>query len=142
MLHYENSLGADNGYVEKYIMTLLAQHDSDEPYFQEQTLLATLWTKNSQQFWPSFTHYVRLHPQGEIPRLYQEAAYLFARQEHRTGLENVPFRDDVRQNYHAFMEQYSQCRGMSLPEIRQKLYPYFGHTYYYEYFLMKDLNYY
>ena len=78
MMHYPDSVGADNGYAERYLMNHLAAMDSDDPYFQEQCLLASLWTKNSNQFWPQFAKYLNLHPGQPIPRYYTEAAYLYS----------------------------------------------------------------
>ena len=53
MLHYPDMVGADNGYAERYLMNHLAAMDSDDPYFQEQCLLATLWTKEAASSGPA-----------------------------------------------------------------------------------------
>ena len=140
MQHYDNRVGTDNNYVEKFLLQLLAQLDADDPYFQEQALLAALWSKNASLFWPRFTHYVELHPQGAIPRLYQEAAYLFGNLEHRSNLDQVPFRQDVKDNYAAFMNALQQCEDMPIEEVRGRLYPQFGNTYYFDYYLVRGLT--
>ena len=80
MLHYKNMLGGDSGYIEDFLMReLVVSTYIDDPIFQEQTLLATLWTKDIKQFWYHFKDYVRLHPNGPMPRYFQEAAYLYER---------------------------------------------------------------
>ena len=139
MMHYTNGLGSDNGFTEKYLMGLLSNLDADDPIFQEQALLATMATRNPEAFWPRFLHYAQLHPHDQIPRLYQEAAYLFARLENRRNINKLPFRADVRQGYEAFMQAYRRCDGMTIAKAMEILYPQFGHTYYYDYYLMKDL---
>jgi hypothetical protein len=141
MLQYDNSVGSDSGgQAEKYLMRLLAQLDSKDPYFQEQTLLAAMWTKNPKLFWPRFTQYIKLHPNDPMPRIYQEAAYLFCQLEDRPT-DNMPFNQEVISSFNAIVEKMEQYDGMDLEQVRNLLYPSFGHTYYYDYFLMDQLNY-
>ena len=55
MLHYDDALGGDEGYTERTLMTILARSTyADDPIFLEQTLLASLWTKDIGQFWYHF----------------------------------------------------------------------------------------
>ena len=141
MLQYDNSVGSDSGgQAEKYLMRLLAQLDSKDPYFQEQTLLAAMWTKNPKLFWPRFTQYIKLHPNDPMPRIYQEAAYLFCQLEDRPT-DNMPFNQEVISSFNAIVEKMEQYDGMDLEQVRNLLYPSYGHTYYYDYFLMDQLNY-
>jgi hypothetical protein len=142
MLHFYNNLGADNGYVEKNLMTQLSLTDSNDLYFQEQALLGTMWTRNPDDFWARFEHYVELHPTGYIPRIFQEAAYLFANMQQRNDIiEGMPFDENVKRSFNAFMSQMQQFRGASFQQLRGALYPTFGNTYYYEYFFLKDITY-
>jgi len=141
MMQYDNRLGSDQGYVEKYIMNLLAQLDSNDPYFQENALLAAMWTRNPELFWPRFVQYGRLHPHNKIPRIFQEAAYLFANMQHLAAVNTVPFRSDVKASYQQFMQQLQQMDGQPIEKVRAALYPMFGHTYYYEYYFLKDVTY-
>ena len=140
MMHYQNFFGSDNGFSEKYLMQLLAKHDSNDPLFQEQALLATLWTKDANQFWARFVNYVRQHPQDRIPRHIQEAAFLFSNLEHRENLEQAPFNQEVKQTYYAFMRALKECEGLPIEQVRERLYPAFGNTYYFEYFLMRGIT--
>ena len=138
MLHYNNQMGADGGYTEKYIMSILADQDSDDPLFQEQTLLATMWKRDPDRFWPRFFKYAKLHPGEPIPRIYQEAAYLFANLQNSELVNQIPFDEQVKRSYHAMMSQMKQYQGMP----REALYSQFGNTYYFEYFFLKDITYY
>ena len=141
MMHYDNSAGSDNkGHAEKYLMQLLADLDSDDPYFQEQAVLAAMWTKNPKQFWPRFTQYIRLHPNDNMPRIFQEAAYLFCKLQNRPT-DQLPFDKEVISEYEAISDKMRQYDGMDLEQVRNLLYPSFGHTYYYDYYLMNQLNY-
>lgn len=141
MLHYDNVLSGDQGYVERFLMTRLAKSSyADDPIFQEQALLATLWTKDNKQFWYHFSNYVKQHPQGRIPRYYQEAAYLYGRLEERRDMDNVPFDPSVKDSFERFMTTASTYYNKKEVEVcRQGLYPLFGDTYYYDYYTMSQL---
>ncbi len=139
MLHYPEMIGGSKGGFEKNLMTVLAGLDSDDPYFQEQCLLATLWTKDANQFWDRFVRYLALHPNGRIPRHYQEAAYLFAHINRPEAL-NLPYSPGIKENFAQFMEQLSRFEGRSAEEVRPLLWPMFGNTFYFDYYLMKNLN--
>jgi len=140
MMHFENILSADQGFVEKFLMKELAyRHEVNDPIFQEQALLASLWTKNPKEFWYHFAHYTMAHPNTQIPIHYQEAAYLYAVMEGRPEAEKAPFSPGVKESYNKFVELSSKYNGMDLEEVREILRPTFGHTYYYDYFLMYNL---
>ena len=140
MLHYPDVVGIDHGYAEKYIMNHLAQMDSDDPVFQEQCLLAALWTKSSAHFWPRFQKYLSQHPGEPIPRYFQEAAYLYASEEENAPFE-VPIDEGVKKTYQEMVSKLPQFDDMDFKDVRMALYPMFGGTYFYEYFLMDDMRY-
>lgn len=140
MLHYDNMLGGDQGYTERFLMTQLIRSTyTGDPIFQEQTLLATLWTKNIKQFWYHFYDYVRLHPKGPMPRYYQEAAYLYGKLEGRNDLYKIPFENGVKETFERFMTSVQKYDNAEVQEARQALYPFFGETYYYDYYTMNQL---
>lgn len=140
MLHYDNSLGGDKGYTERMIMTQLARStNSEDPIFMEQALLATLWTRNISQFWYHFKKYITLHPRGPIPRYYQEAAYLYGRLEERPEVEQMPFDAGIKDTYERFMTAALHYNNQEVEVVRQGLYPFFGETYYYDYYTMSKL---
>ena len=139
MMRYPDMVGSDHGYTENYVMTHLAQMDSDDPSFQEQCLLATLWNKNSRQFWRRFATYLDLHKGEAIPRYYQEAACLYSVIQAPAPFE-APVDEGIKKNLQAFMEQLQRYDGMSLESVRKTLYPMYGDTYFFEFFLMDDLS--
>lgn len=142
MLHYESRLDADNGYVEKNLMTQLSYLDADDLYFQEQALLGTLWTRNADDFWPRFSHYLELRHDGNVPRIYQEAAFLFANLQQAEFINELPVSENVKQNFRNFMNQLNQYNANTFNQARMALYPSFGNTYFYEYFFLKGITYY
>ena len=139
MLHYKDTKGSDDGRVEKYIMTMLSKTDSDDPYFQEQAVLGTLWTRNPDDFWPRMSRYAELHPEG-VPRIFMEAACLFGHMQQLDFINDLPDQA-ILANFNAFMQLMEQNKGRSKPELRSLLYPQFGNTYYFEYFFLKDITY-
>lgn len=143
MTHYADKLDVVEGYVEKSLMFNLAEQDADNLYFQEQAVLAAMWTRDPNLFWPRFEHYVKLHGKGKMPpRIFQEAAWLFANMQGQEGLERWVLAPGIKESFNSFMElmqQYKQTQDMS---IRQHLYQNFGTTYYFEYFFLKNITYY
>ena len=140
MLHYDNMLGGDNGYTESFLMTRLVRSTyKDDPIFQEQTLLASLFTKDIKQFWYHFYDYADLHPNQHMPRYYQEAAYLYGKLEDNPEIETMPFDDSVKSSFESFMTAASNYDNQTVEVCREGLYPLFGDTYYYDYYMMKNL---
>ena len=139
MLHHGNLLGSDLGYVEKYLMTMLSITDSDDPYFQEQAVLATLWTRDPDSFWPRLTRYMELHPDKEMPRIFQEAAFLFSNMQEK-DISYLYISQQVKERFYDFMQQLNQYQGNPLA-ARSALFPDFHNTYFYEYFFLRDITY-
>ena len=137
MRHYRNALGSDGGNVERYMMSELASQDADDPYFQEQAVLGAMWMKDPKLFMSRFGHYARLHPKGRMPRIFQEAAYLFGKRENRQNIDQFPFDENVKKTYQTFMKQSTAYENQAIGSGRTALYPFYGNTYFYEYFYMK-----
>ena len=140
MMHYDNDLNADEGNVESFLMNQLASSTyAGNPLFTEQTLLASLWTRNAKQFWYHFYDYVNQHPDDGIPIYYQEAAYLFGYLEKRPDLDSFPVSSGVKESFQHFMESASRYNDADIEVARRGLYPFFGQTYFYEYYVMNHL---
>lgn len=133
-------LGADQMMVEKFIMERFVRSHSDNPLYQEQSLLASLWMKDIQMFWPRFFDYLRHFQGGHMPTHYQEAAYLYGHLEHEVDISQMPFDDQVKRDYEAFMDLANNATSESEDEMRPIFYARFGHTFYYNYFFVHDLN--
>ena len=139
MMHYDNRLSTDQGFVERFLMNTLANSQyKGDPLFQEQALLATLWTKNINQFWYRFYDYIRLHPEGPMPRYYQEAAWLYGQLEERPNMDQLPFDDGVKDTFQRFMKAAEPYNNADVENARIGL-TYFNQTYYYDYYLMSRL---
>lgn len=142
MLHYNDRLDSVDGYVERFLMNILAQHDADDPYFQEQAVIASLWTRNPDYFWPRFEQYVNQNPDRAVPRIFQEAAYLFGKLDGLEWVEDLPFEQSVKDNFYAFMQLMQQYKTNPSKDLRQFIFEHYGTTYYFEYFFLRDITYY
>ena len=82
---------------------------------------------------------MRLHPKARIPRYYQEAAYLYGKLEDRQDLDKMPFDAGVKDSFERFAKMMSDYNGQEVSVAREDLYPFFGDTYYYDYYTMSNL---
>ena len=143
----DDQLASDNSMVEYFLMNNFANSFSEDPLYQEQVLLAALWTKDIQTFWPRFFNYATSHskPQDSnanaiphMPTHFQEAAYLYGHLEHEVDISGMPFDEKVKNDYEEFMAMAQRYQGMSEEQLRPIMYPRFGKTFYYEYFLVRN----
>ncbi len=141
MMHYPDVQSAGDGFIEKNLMEVLSKTDANEPYFQEQAVLAAMWTRNTADFWARFEHYVNMHPNRPVPRIFQEAAYLFGSMENLSFTEELPVDRDVKENLHGFIQVMQQCNWKPNAQVRNYLYQRYGTTYYFEFFFLKDITY-
>ena len=135
---FSDMLASDNGLVEYFLMHLLVNVETDDPQMQELVLFAALWTKDIATFWPRFNRYAMLHTGKPMPVHYQEAAFLYGHLEQNVDISHMPFNPEVVQNYNEFMELAQRCSGMSEEQMKPIFYPKFGHTFYYDYFLVRN----
>ncbi|MBP5338562.1 MAG: hypothetical protein J6Z14_04560 [Prevotella sp.] len=141
MMHYDSRLASDHGYVEESVMkNLTASTFASDPIFVEQAMLASLYTKDVRRFWRHLSDYVKLHPNQPLPIHVQEAALLFGTLEDRHGLDTWPISESVRQSYNRFLEVTPRYNNMEADVVRKALGPLFGRTYFYEYYVMIDLQ--
>ena len=143
MMHYTDYLDAVEGWVEKCVMTTLAQHDADDLYFQEQAVLGAMWTREPDYFWPRFEHYYELNGDRPVPRIFQEAAWLFANLQGQEGLEEWELEGGVKESFYEFMKLLEQFKtSPNNGQIKAYLYDKYGDTYYFEYFFLRGITYY
>ena len=135
---YQDKLSSDNGLVEHFLMYAFVNNPSEDPLYVEQALISALWTKDIQTFWPRFFNYAKQHVGQRMPIHYQEAAYLYGQLEHEVDIRQMPFDKSVVQNYNDFMAMARQFNGVGDDRLRVIMFPRFGKTFYYEYFLIRN----
>ena len=136
----QNRLDGDQSVVETYLLDSFISETKDDTLFQEMTLLCALQMKDIGLFWPRFFEYARRHPGEHIPTHYQEAAYLYGHLEPTVDISRMPFDESVRKSYADFMAFNERCGNMSLEQKKVAFRPAFGHTFYYFYFLVRDIQ--
>ena len=141
MMQYPDIQSEGDGYVEKNLMIMLSKTDSDDPYFQEQAVLAAMWTRNSSDFWPRFDQYLGLNPGKPIPRIMQEAAYFFGMLEEQPFIDQLPIDQSVKDSFKAFMTPMEECQGKPSAQLRNWLFQNYGNTYYFEFFFLRNITY-
>ena len=137
MLSANDRLTSDNTLIEIYLLTLFSNDDSDDPIYQEQTLLAALQMKDIQMFWPRFFHYANLHKGERMPTHYQEAAYLYGNLEKEVDISHMPFDKEVVNTYNDFMAAAEQYKNMTEEQMKPLMYDRFGGTFYFDYFFTR-----
>ena len=140
LLPPEDQLNSDMNVIEMYLLRTFANAMSDDPLYQEQTLIAALQMKDIGLFWPRFFQYATLHNGEHMPRHYQEAAYLYGHLEHQVDISRMPFDQEVKDSYQRFMGFTQQCAGMAEAQMAEAFRPQFGGTFYYFYFLVNRLH--
>ena len=138
MLSPQDVLTSDNTLIEIYLLNTFANSDSDNPVFQEQTLLAALQMKDIDMFWPRFFHYATIHPKDHMPKHYQEAAYLYGHLENKVDISKMPFDKDVVDSYNEFMAAAQSYSNMTEEQMKPMMYDRFGGTFYFEYFFTRN----
>lgn len=140
MMHYKDAFGLDEGNPEKYVMNVLAYQDANDRYFQEQAVIAALLKRNPQLFWARFNHYAKLTKGKQMPRIFQEAAILFANLGHLPNIDKMPFDKGVIDNYAAFAREGKKYDRQQAIVGRTALYPFFGNTYFFYYYFLQDMK--
>lgn len=74
-----------------------------------------------------------------MPRYYQEAAYLYSMEDDRTDVSRLPFDAIIKDSFERFATSLSNYDGLDVEIARKELYPFFGDTYYYDYYTMSNL---
>lgn len=138
MLGQRDVLTSDNTLIEIYLLNLFANDDSNDPVYQEQTLLAALQMKDIGMFWPRFFHYATIHEGKPMPKHYQEAAYLYGHLENNIDISKMPFDKDVVDTYNDFMATAQSYAGMTEEQMKPYMYDRFGGTFYFEYFFTRN----
>ncbi|MBR1394831.1 MAG: hypothetical protein IJ559_04140 [Prevotella sp.] len=141
ILHLTQStdqLISDNTLVEMFLMHQFASNVSNDTLFQEQAVYSALWTKDIATFWQCFFRYAQSHIGKSMPIHLQEAAYLYGQLEKNVDTSKMPFDKSVVQTYNEFMQTARQYSNLSEEQMGQMMYPRFGHTFYYEYYFIRN----
>lgn len=137
MNHFSDGLVSDHNLVEDFLMKrLFSSTFTGNPLFIEQGIYATLWAKNTKEFWKKLYDYARLYPDRPWPIHVQEAAILFGTLEHKKMMDQWPISPAVRENYQRFVQTASMYEGADWETANAGLYPAFGNTFFYDCYMI------
>jgi hypothetical protein len=145
MIDDRDMLDGDNGFCDLYITEYLAFSTSNVSKRADAIVAATLIARNKELFWPRFMNFGILNEGKEIPLHYQEAAYMFALEDENPLLYQIPFdKTTIVDRYNAFQQMmYSLHKnGKTVKEMAETMKPLYGDTYWWYYFLCRDIEYY
>ena len=134
-----DALTSDKMMAEKFIMDRFVGSRGDDILYKEMSLIAAMWMKDIDMFWPRFSAYAEALGDKHMPTHYQEAAYLYGSLEHKVDISQMPFDEQVKNDYKAFMDLADNATSSSEDVMRPIFYDRFGHTFYYNYFFVHDL---
>lgn len=140
MLQYKDALGMDEGKPERYLMNVLAYQDSYNFYFQEQAVLAALQKRNPGLFWARYNRYRQLRRNSAMPRIFQEAAYLFSMTGKGPNPAQLSIDKGIKDSYAAFTRESKKYDKQQAIVGRTALHPFFGNTYYFYYYFLQDMQ--
>lgn len=137
-------LDGDDGYVEMYLLNYFShtfkKHASKE--LNETCLAFACICKDIQLFWQNFFIYAQMHKGEEMPRIYQEAAYLYGHLENEVDISGMPFDEDVVVRYNAFqnMTQTLLHQGMDGEQLASAMKTAYGDNFWWFYFFCRDVK--
>jgi len=140
MFDGDDRLGSDQSLIELFMLNLQAYRVTDDPVCAELALISAVQLKDIATFWRAFNQYALLKKDGFIPRYFQEAAFLYGNLEHNVDISHMPFDPSIPANYQAFMQAAQQYAGRSEEQLKELLRVRFGDTFYYNYFLMRNMK--
>jgi len=135
-----DTLASDQSMLENFLLAQLASLETNDPVGADLALMAAVQLKSIPAFWRAFFQYAALHQGKAMPRHYQEAALMYGNLEHTVDISRMPFDKSVTDNYQAFMAFAQQCQGMTNQQMQLAFKPRFGNTFFYNYFLLRDLK--
>lgn len=140
-----NVLDTDGGLCLRYILDNYSTLITQNPDLEDMVMCCALWNKEDGSFMYHFANYVnRRHGQFNIPRLYQEAAYMFAADKNCPyDLSQIQFENvNIVQRYLHFVNRFQnlKLKGYDNEAMARELKPEFGDTYWWYFYCYNDFK--
>ena len=135
-------LDGDKTLVEMYLLQTFSHGMGADKNYAELTLMCALIMQDIDLFWPRFFRFASLIGDSRMPTHYQEAAYLYGNLEPgKVDISGMPFDESVKRTYYDFCK-YNQQLGPNMSEAEKaiRFRPIFGKTFYYFYFLVRNVK--
>lgn len=138
LMNFKDRLSSDQAIMEQFLMNHFIYDPSPDTLYQEQAAYAGLWSKDIPTFWHLFFIYANSHVGQHMPTHLQEAAYLYGHLENNVDISGMPFDESIKSTYAQFMKAAERCASLGEEKMKEILFPQFGHTFYYEYYLIRN----
>lgn len=135
-------LDGDKTLVEMYLLQTFSHGMGADKNYAELTLMCALIMQDIDLFWPRFFRFASLLGDQRMPTHYQEAAWLYGNLEPgKVDISGMPFDESVKRTYYDFCK-YNQQLGPNMSEAEKavRFRPIFGKTFYYFYFLVRNVK--
>lgn len=135
-------LDGDKTLVEMYLLQTFSHGMGADKNYAELTLMCALIMQDIDLFWPRFFRYAQLLGDARMPTHYQEAAWLYGNLEPgKVDISGMPFDESVKRSYLDFCK-FNQQLGPDMSEAEKavRFRPIFGNTFYYFYFLVRNVK--
>ena len=137
-----NLLDGDAAKLETYIVNNYSEGEHFAcPEMSELGLIYAMQSQDIKRFWHRFYDYANANPTGEMPMLFQQAAYLFIKLEPQSAPRTqLPFDPEVPKSFERFNAAANQLaqRGVKESDLPKALSREFGKTYYWFYFFCRS----
>lgn len=140
LMRGSSEIGVDESKIETFIMQHFRKYNQS-PTAEEcdASMLWTLRAQDSNEFWPQLANWTAANPGKALPKHYQEAAYMFGNLQGRPT-QDLGISPEVIRDFDRFMKFNSTHPVRNIKESQYIYGKDFGDTYYYYYFLMRDLK--
>lgn len=137
MLTTSTMVTSDEAMTEKFLLQQFRAYSRKgaTPQGSDAAMLWTLYSQDIDSFWRELSIWIETHPDSDIPRHYQEAAYLYSNLE---GDGQINVSPDVAKSYRDFMSFVSHHPVENIHEMSYLYEKKFGRTFYYFYYFVRD----
>ncbi|MBP5479475.1 MAG: hypothetical protein J6Y15_08965 [Bacteroidaceae bacterium] len=136
-------LDNDNSNCQEWIIRYFSSIEKAKNEKQQNVALCfSLVAKDGYRFATHFIDYVKTHPQGPIPHLYQEAAIMFGSMpDEALDISGFDFDNIIAERYNNFVREFYDLKEQKLSdeEMASKLKPLYGETYWWYYYFYTDM---
>lgn len=137
-------LDGDNNKVEKYLLdTYSTNIQSESDPLMKLNMMFALQSQDIRRFWNQFFTYASAHKGEPMPRLYQEAAWLYGQLEPQSvDVSQMPFDKEVIETHQRFLKVTTRLmqQGMSEQAMANSTRREFGQTFFWNYFFCRGIK--
>lgn len=146
----ENELDTDENNIYYYILDHFANKRTSKAPQEELAIVSSLLLQQEETFMIHFYDFCQNHPQAEVPRVMQEAAYLFGPTElSPIDVSQFPFDMNIKTSFSEFNARYNDYTVTYKKKnydqkfleytIGQDMKPLFGNTYWWYYYFCTNV---